>query len=183
MYLTKPTTIKHQRGIALTEVLVALLLLAIGVLGFAALQFRAVAATSESLNRTQALAIIRGLGERMAVNNTSATVLDFYKTAVNKTGAPAAPTEKCVGSASAVTGCSAEQLANLDAYQAKLAAWQNGISLGMAQCPGTVGAMAKQCLLAAWDETRPVIGNNDSDCIRLDGNYRRGATCVVLEVF
>lgn len=36
-----------QKGVGLIEILVALLVLAIGVLGFVALQYRAVEATSE----------------------------------------------------------------------------------------------------------------------------------------
>lgn len=174
---------RHERGIALTEVLVALFLLSIGVLGFAALQFRAVAATTESLNRTQALAIIRGLGERIQVNNTSAATLNTYKLALNQTGVPAAPTEQCQGLASSNTGCTTTQLAQLDAYQARLAARDNGIALGMDTCPGTVGAMTKQCLIAAWDETLPMIGSSDNHCMTPEGSYRRSATCVVLEVY
>ena len=45
---------KNQLGVGLVEVLVALVLLAIGVLGFTALQLRAVDATGEALTRSQA---------------------------------------------------------------------------------------------------------------------------------
>ncbi|HEY4713949.1 MAG TPA: prepilin-type N-terminal cleavage/methylation domain-containing protein, partial [Aquirhabdus sp.] len=41
-----------QRGVGMVEVLVAMVLLAIGVLGYAALQVRAVEATGEALNRS-----------------------------------------------------------------------------------------------------------------------------------
>lgn len=54
-----------QRGVGLIEVLVAVLLLSIAVLGFSALQVRAVSATDESLIRTQSLTIIRNLAEIM----------------------------------------------------------------------------------------------------------------------
>ena len=55
----------HQRGVGLVEVLVAVLLLSIAVLGFSALQMRAVGATDESLVRTKSLTVVRNLAEVM----------------------------------------------------------------------------------------------------------------------
>jgi len=43
---------KYQAGVGLMEVLVALLLLAIGVLGYVALQLRAIDASSEALTKS-----------------------------------------------------------------------------------------------------------------------------------
>ena len=54
-----------QKGIGLIEVLVALMLLAIAVLGFTAMQMTAVKATDESLMRTRALTVLRGAAEMM----------------------------------------------------------------------------------------------------------------------
>ena len=58
----------YQHGVGLVEVLVAMLVLAIGVLGFVALQYRAVEATSESSYRVQAINTARDLAERVRVN-------------------------------------------------------------------------------------------------------------------
>lgn len=55
----------HQHGVGLVEVLVAVLLLSVAVLGFSALQIRAVSATDESLVRTKSLTIVRNLAEVM----------------------------------------------------------------------------------------------------------------------
>lgn len=55
----------YQRGVGLIEVMVAVLLLSIAVLGFSALQVRAVSATDESLVRTKSLTIVRNLAEVM----------------------------------------------------------------------------------------------------------------------
>ena len=60
--------IKHQKGVGLMEVLVALLLLAIGVLGYTVLQLRAVDASSEALSRSQGMLILRGLAENIRAN-------------------------------------------------------------------------------------------------------------------
>lgn len=55
----------NQHGVGLVEVLVAVLLLSIAVLGFSALQVRAVTATDESLVRTKSLTLVRNLAEVM----------------------------------------------------------------------------------------------------------------------
>lgn len=55
----------YQRGVGLVEVLVAVLLLSIAVLGFSALQMRAIGATDESLARTKSLNVVRNLSEIM----------------------------------------------------------------------------------------------------------------------
>ena len=60
--------LNKQKGVGLVEVLVALVLLAVGVLGYAALQLRAIDATSEALNRSQATVILRGLTESIRAN-------------------------------------------------------------------------------------------------------------------
>lgn len=55
----------HQQGVGLVEVLVAVLLLSVAVLGFSALQVRAISATDESLVRTKSLTVVRNLAEIM----------------------------------------------------------------------------------------------------------------------
>ena len=57
--------LNQQRGVGLIEVMVAVLLLSIAVLGFSALQVRAVSATDESLVRTKSLTLVRNLAEVM----------------------------------------------------------------------------------------------------------------------
>jgi len=58
----------NQQGVGLVEVLVALVLLALGVLGYTALQLRAVDAAGEALTRSQATLILRGLTESIRAN-------------------------------------------------------------------------------------------------------------------
>lgn len=57
--------LSSQSGVGLIEVLVAVLLLSVAVLGFSALQMRAISATDESLVRTKSLTIVRNLAEVM----------------------------------------------------------------------------------------------------------------------
>ena len=57
----------------LLEVLVALILIAIGVLGYVALQVRAMDASSEALSKSQAIMLMRGLAENIRVNSSQAS--------------------------------------------------------------------------------------------------------------
>ena len=79
---------KRQKGFGITEVIVSMLVLGIAVIGFAALQVRALDTTSEAMFRTQAMAIAQDLGERIMLNPTgnatykgtwSATTMTNYK--------------------------------------------------------------------------------------------------------
>ena len=64
--------LKAQAGVGLIEVLVALILLAIGVLGYVALQIRAMDASSEALTKSQAMIVMRGLAENIRTNSVQA---------------------------------------------------------------------------------------------------------------
>lgn len=58
-------SLNRQHGVGLIEVMVAVLLLSIAVLGFSALQVQAVSATDESLVRTKSLTVVRNMAEIM----------------------------------------------------------------------------------------------------------------------
>ena len=62
----------HQRGALLLESLVAILISAFGLLGFAALQARSAAAEFESYQRSQALVLIEGMADRLNANRANA---------------------------------------------------------------------------------------------------------------
>lgn len=64
---------KSNRGVGLIEVLVALLIIAIGVLGAVALQSRAVQAGMEAYQRAQALLLVEDMVERIKNNRAFAT--------------------------------------------------------------------------------------------------------------
>ncbi|MDY6462871.1 type IV pilus modification protein PilV [Acinetobacter faecalis] len=74
--------IRNQKGVGMIEVLIALLLLAIGVMGFTALQLKAVDATDEAMSKIEAMNIARDVAERIRVNRNS---LATYVDELNKT--------------------------------------------------------------------------------------------------
>lgn len=142
--------ITNQKGVSLMEALVALLLLAIGVLGYSALQLRAIDASSEALYRSQGMLILRGLADNIRANPLGQS---SYPTAVRgytsiKT-APTAPTVNCYNAAEAQR-CTPAQMATYDAYLAEKTAFEIGMHITMDDCPGvSVAPVKRQCLFIA----------------------------------
>ena len=70
-------TNRTQKGFTLIEVLVALLIFAIGMLGLAGLQLRAHQSSSYATSRTAATLKVAGLAERMRANLTGVTAGNY----------------------------------------------------------------------------------------------------------
>lgn len=71
--LHRPARFDCQRGFSLIEVMVTLMILAIGLLGLAGLQARAHNAEFEAYSRAQALILANDLADRMAANRFETT--------------------------------------------------------------------------------------------------------------
>lgn len=174
---------KNYRGVGMVEVLVALLLLAIGVLGYVALQVRAVDASSEALTRSQAMLILRSLAENIRVNvagqsNYPAAVRGYTSYSSSTT----APTS-CMNSP-----CTAAQMATFDAYEAAKTANALAIKITMDTCPGIPSTVTtkRQCLFAAWGNTTisaTATTANYSNCMSTAGIYETSATCLMMEAY
>jgi type IV pilus assembly protein PilV len=177
-----------QRGVGMIEVLVAMLLLAIGVLGYAALQIRAVEATGEALNRSQAMVVLRSLAENMRVNiSGQASYTAAVHTYASMTSATTAPPTCMATSSLDNNSCTPAVLAAYDAFQAGTVALKSNIHLDMYQCPGVSAAPVKrQCLFAAWGKTNPVISSATplaTDCMDSTGAYVPTSTCLMMEAY
>ncbi len=109
---THSTPQKHQRGIALIESLVAIVITALGILGILGVQMRTLSDTSTTVRRAQAIRLIEDLGERMKVNPNALADLNTYVTAFSA--------EPTVGSCA--TGCDHTQLAAYD-----MAVWKKAV--------------------------------------------------------
>lgn len=174
-----------QKGVGLLEVLVALLLLAIGVLGFVALQLRAVEATSEGLNRIQAMNIARDLAEKIKINNTS-KALTVYQSYL-KTDSTVKETLDSLKIACYSQFCSPEEKAKFDSYATYQFAQSVGMQVSMLDCPQTTNK--RSCIYVSWGKTQPknTITSTDQTACTISSSgsfsYIDESKCVVLEAY
>ncbi len=142
--LSLPHTVR-QRGFTMVETLVALVVLAIGLLGIAALHLESLRAGRTAIYRTQAVNLAADVADRIRANRVA--LLDY---AVNYATVPA-PVAEC----STTAGCSAEDLAATD-----LAMWKAEVARalpgGEAQvevtAPAVAGDPATYLVTIRWNE-------------------------------
>jgi type IV pilus assembly protein PilV len=168
-----------QKGVGLMEVLVALLILAIGVLGFAALQFRAMDAAQEATENTVAMNVARDLAERIRINRTA---LSEYKSAINNK----ATNDTCLGANDistpkmlAIPKCNSTAMAQFDAKEILEKTSQSGQSIIVADCVKS----SLNCIYIAWGKTK-ITSDDLSNCIDSStGTYVVDSKCLVMEAF
>ena len=160
-----------QKGAGLVEVLVALFLLAVTVLGFVALQLRAFEATSEGVYRVQAMNLARDLAERIRANRLNYTV---YRTQIETASNQKDPAKNCY-----TTLCTTAEMADFDVSQIRKKADSLGMTFNFLPCSGTT---QRRCIYVAWNETSATNGTDTTACT--NGNaYRNNSQCVVLETY
>lgn len=75
----KPSKTAHrQRGVGMIEVLITLVILAVGLLGVASLQFVGSFSNKEALARTQAVLVAEQMTERIRASTVASTVTDGF---------------------------------------------------------------------------------------------------------
>ncbi|MCY6412393.1 type IV pilus modification protein PilV [Acinetobacter sp. VNH17] len=155
----------YQQGVGLVEVLVALIILAIAVLGFTALQIRALAASQEAGRNIQAINIARDLSERIRVNREA--LLD-YKTPETLTNC-------------ATTLCTAKQMAGYDFQTVSDKASDLGMQMAVLDCQGST-ALERKCIYVSWEGTTPTNGVANTNCTN-GVAYLPDAKCIIVEVY
>ena len=135
-----------MRGFSLIEALVAATVLAIGMLGSAAMLVHSLQASRLALQRTKAIFLAADIADRIRANRVAAA--SFVLPASTTLAAP--PTACDV-----VGNCSPEQIAAIELY-----AWQQSVSLAL---PGAAAVIAVQpaatsavnlCTITiSWDQT------------------------------
>lgn len=162
---------EHQRGMGMIEILVALLILAIGILGFVALQYRALEASSESTSRVQAITLARDIAERIRVNRNSLAV---YSQQLQDPSKQKDFVKNCFQD-----NCSDTDLADFDVAQVVKSASSLGMTMNMVACPKTNN---RQCIYIAWGDTSATNGTGAGDCTQ-DTSYNDNSTCVIMETY
>jgi type IV pilus assembly protein PilV len=129
-----------QAGFTMLEVLIALLIIVLGLLGLAGMQVRMQQAEFESYQRTQALILLYDMVDRINLNRETASCFAFTTGA----GTPFVGT-----GAAAPTGCAASTSANNTMADTSIADWDLALE-GAAEVQGgvSVGAIvgARGCV-------------------------------------
>jgi type IV pilus assembly protein PilV len=140
---TKEATVKRnsrknrRAGFAMIEVLMTIVVLAVGALGLAGLQLAAMKYNKESVGRTKATLLAEELSDRMRANmqgvqSGSYTENNGYTAAITALAAITAPS--CGGSTTGTTSdCTYAQMATLD-----LANWSTDLVVALPQGTGAV---------------------------------------------
>ena len=153
-----------QKGVGLVEVLVALVLLSIAVLGFVALQIRAMGASVEAGMNVQASNVARDLAERMRVNRGG--LADYTKNSA---------TDDC-----ATSFCDATKMAKYDFSQVESRASNLGMSMNVLNCQGST--LVRKCVYVAWEGTTATNGTGSPHCTNGTA-YVPNAKCIIMEVY
>lgn len=111
--------INSQKGVTLIEILVALMIVAIGSLGIAAMQLTGLKYSSGAAVRTQATLLANDLMDRMRANRATAVDRTIYATeGFQGADTSARPTPNCYSSV-----CDGNEMARYDKW-----AWLNQVS-------------------------------------------------------
>ncbi len=184
-----------QRGVGLVEVMVALLLLAVAVLGFSAMQLNAIKATDESLMRTKAMSSIKTLSESMRVLPDSSSTYENQVNAIYKKSKKADSSYVISDYCSDVntyeaaapncnTGnCSTAQVVKHNVSTILKTSCNKEIALNIEVCPGTSGVNERRCIIAGWNQTKPTMNDEKFSCTNADGVYKPGSACFIMEAY
>ncbi len=173
---------QQQKGVGMTEILVAMVLLGIGVIGFAGLQVRALGASNGSSFRMQAMAVAADLSERIRANRSTAA-LAVYRPATPSTWVvSSANLTACEGASASCTPAvmAAYDMSNIAALAA--ATLPNG-RVSMRVCEGRTNS----CIYVSWNDTTPTVGSVAPHCVTTAGLYVTAVSpsatdCIISEI-
>ena len=170
---------KFQRGISLIESLVAMVVVALGILGILGVQMRTLTDTSTTVRRAQAIRLIEDLGERMKTNPNALGNLSAYVSAFSA--------EPTVGNCAA--GCDSAQLAAYDlavwkrAIKASLPLGQASVFVPPAESSLAAGQRRQLGVMVAWRENEGEgrkTADIDATKVRMaDGTLKAGTDDIV----
>jgi len=166
------STLRAQRGTTLLEVLITLVILAIGLLGLAGLQTRLQASEMEAYQRAQALILLNDMASRITTNRANAA---SYATA--------APITAPLGDTTCPTTTSNRQ--EIDAGEWCKALQGAGEKLGVDNVGAMVGGRGcvealpdnEYLITVAWQGLAPISAPPASVACG-EGEYDGGTACV-----
>lgn len=117
---------KRQRGVGIIEVLVALVVVSLGVLGMANLQLKGIKHSSSGFNRAKALMVAESITSRMRANRTGVLAGNYnaHSFTSSATTCTTKPNPYCqtLGT-TAAQSCTTAELAAFDLFSADCGSW------------------------------------------------------------
>lgn len=163
--LTKPA----QRGFTLVEVLVSMVVVAVGILAVLGVQSRTLVDTQTAVRRAQAVRLIDDLSERMRSNPSGLAQINNYVSDFSEQPDPDdEPSPDCVGGS-----CTSSELAQYDTTEWKKAiarSLPNGQAriFEVAGEVSAVGGRRQLGVMVAWRENERDTGNADHNAELID---------------
>ena len=165
-------SIRQTQGFTFIEVLIAILVISIGLLGMAGLQTTGIQQSHNSYLKTQASILAYDMADRMRANLQG--VADGEYNDVDSVNSPVKAEPGCISSNSP---CSSEDTASHDIYQ-----WTHKSATGSVanQLPSGFGMVSQNggifTITVLWDEAR--TGATGTDC---SSDYKKDLKCFKLE--
>jgi type IV pilus assembly protein PilV len=158
---------RSSTGITLLEVLVALVILSVGMLGLAGLQAAGLSANGDAEQRTQAALVTNDMIERMRANPAAVNTGGYAAVDWGAIDCAAAPDPFCADRGAAAGACNAAQMAVFDAFVVRCGASDRLAAASVeVQCTDNSGT-AKACadtpfrtLIVGWQSAN---GGADGD--------------------
>lgn len=169
----------QQLGVGLIEIMIALFILAIGIIGFTLLQLRAIDASHEAMNKMQAMNLARDLSEKIRAN---ASQYSEYASRINAESLSTS-VKACV-QVGAINPCpNLAQFTAYDVAQMISQANQLAMKIKMPNCQLTHANQDRKCIYVAWGETQAIDSGSDPDACTNGGSYLPQAQCIVMELY
>lgn len=164
-----------QKGVGMIEIIVSILVLAIAILGFMALQYRSVELAAEAMQKVEAVNLARNLSERIYVNRT------VYADASGLLAE--GDVSDCLSTDNTVVECDPADFMAKDIADVKSIAESKAMDINLLTCPDTDNNRA--CIYVAWDETNAAQGSEDDNACTASDNfaYYPESKCIVIEAF
>ena len=137
---------KKHSGFSLIEVLIAMIILAGGLLGLAGLQATSLRNNQSAYNRSVATQLAYEMADRMRANYTEAKSNNAYF---------AAPPTTAVANCKTTAGCSPAEIAQNDLYE-----WNQAVQSSLPSGTGTIMGTGVFTITITWTENRYENGNN-----------------------
>lgn len=125
----------RQRGIGVLEVLIALIVISLGVLGMAGLQLTGMKHSTNGFNRAKAVMAAENMATRMRINRTGVVNFSYDGFDSSTVSCTTRPARYCQPfGTTAAQRCDSEQLATFDQFAVACGDWAaDGASGGVAQ--------------------------------------------------